>query len=156
MDANPLVGALLQVKACFDRSTACLDEEDSTFAPVGGMFTVAQQVAHVAQTIDWFLEGAFRPAGFDRDFAAHQAEIGKVTSLAVAREWLDRSTASAVDVFSSKSREEMAAPIAEGPIMGGAPRSAILSSIADHTAHHRGALTVYARLHGKQPALPYG
>ncbi|MHC4161260.1 MAG: DinB family protein [Planctomycetota bacterium] len=156
MDANPLVSALLQVKACFDRSTACLDEEDSTFAPVGGTFTVSQQVAHVAQTIDWFLVGAFRPAGFDRDFAAHQAEIGKVTSLAAAREWLDRSTARAIDVFSSKTREEMATPIAAGPIMGGAPRSAILSSIADHTAHHRGALTVYARLRGKLPALPYG
>ncbi|MHC4973888.1 MAG: DinB family protein [Planctomycetota bacterium] len=156
MDANPLVSALRQVKACFDRSTACLDEEDSTFAPVGGTFTVAQHVAHVAQTIDWFLEGAFRPEGFDLDFAAHQAEIGKVTSLNAAREWLDRSTARAIDIFSSKAPDEMAAPIAAGPIMGGAPRSAILSSIADHTAHHRGALTVCARLRGKQPALPYG
>ena len=93
---------------------------------------------------------------FRRSLAAHQAEIGKVTSLAEAREWLDRATARAVDVFSSKTREELAAPIAAGPIMGGAPRSAILSSIADHTAHHRGALTVCARLRGKQPALPYG
>jgi len=156
MDVSPLASAFGQVKACFDRSTACLEEEDSAFAPVDGTFTVAQHVAHVAQTIDWFLEGAFRPEGFDVDFAAHQAEIGKVTSLATAREWLDRSTARAIEVFSGKAPEEMAAPIAAGSIMGGAPRSAILSSIADHTAHHRGALTVYARLRGKQPALPYG
>lgn len=156
MDADPLVAALRQVKACFDRSTACLDEEDSAFAPADGTFTVAQHVAHVAQTIDWFLEGAFRPEGFDLDFGAHQAEIGRVTSLEAAREWLDRSIARAIDTFAGMTPEEMAAPIAAGPILGGAPRSAILSSIADHTAHHRGALTVYARLRRKQPALPYG
>jgi len=156
MDAGPLASALRQVKECFDRSTACLEEVDSAFAPVDGAFTTAQQVAHVAQTIDWFLDGAFRPEGFDLDFATHQAAIGGVTSLRAAREWLDRSTARAIDLFSSKAPEELAAPIAAGPIMGGVPRSAIVSSIADHTAHHRGALTVYARLLGRQPALPYG
>jgi uncharacterized damage-inducible protein DinB len=49
----------------------------------------------------------------------------------------------------------MAAPIADGPVLGGAPRSAILAAMGDHTAHHRGALTVYARLRGKTPAMPY-
>ena len=39
--------------------------------------------------------------------------------------------------------------------MGGVPRAAILSGITDHTAHHRGALTVYARLLGKTPPMPY-
>ena len=155
MDANPFATALLTFKACFDRSTACLDEEDSGFAPVAGTFTVAQQVAHVAQTIDWFMEGAFRPEGFDLDFAKHQAEVQTVTSLAAAREWLDRSAAAAIQLLRSKTPEEMAAPIAAGPVMGGAPRTTILSGIADHTAHHRGALTVYARLRGKTPALPY-
>ncbi|MHC4547825.1 MAG: DinB family protein [Planctomycetota bacterium] len=155
MAANPFSAALRHVKACFDRSTACLDEEDAAFAPVGGAFTVAQHVAHVAQTIDWFVEGAFRAEGFDLDFAAHQAEVGKVTSLAAARAWLDRAVSGAAAALESQSPDEMAAPIAAGPILGGAPRSAILSSIADHTAHHRGALTVYARLRGKTPALPY-
>ncbi len=27
--------------------------------------TVAQQVAHTAHTLNWFVEGAFRPEGFD-------------------------------------------------------------------------------------------
>ena len=39
--------------------------------------------------------------------------------------------------------------------MGGLPRSAIFGAITDHTAHHRGALTVYARLLGKTPPMPY-
>ena len=54
------------------------------------------------------------------------------------------------------ARENMEAPIVEGPILGGAPRSAIIPAMADHTAHHRGALTVYARLCGKTPSMPYG
>ncbi len=35
------------------------------------------------------------------------------------------------------------------------PRFAIFSAITDHTAHHRGALTVYARLKGIVPPMPY-
>jgi len=46
-------------------------------------------------------------------------------------------------------------PMPEGPVLGGAPRIAIVSGITDHTAHHRGALTVYARLSGKVPPMPY-
>ena len=43
----------------------------------------------------------------------------------------------------------------EGPVMGGAPRLAIVNAITDHTAHHRGTLTVYSRLRGHTPAMPY-
>ena len=38
--------------------------------------------------------------------------------------------------------------------MGGAPRFAIAGAITDHTAHHRGALTVYARLNQMTPPDP--
>ncbi|MCF8432232.1 MAG: DinB family protein [Melioribacteraceae bacterium] len=33
---------------------------------------------------------------------------------------------------------------------------AVVGAIADHSAHHRGALAVYARLAGKVPKMPYG
>jgi uncharacterized damage-inducible protein DinB len=39
--------------------------------------------------------------------------------------------------------------------MGGLPKHAIWTAVLDHTAHHRGALTVYSRLLGKVPAMPY-
>ena len=39
--------------------------------------------------------------------------------------------------------------------IGGIPRIAIIGSITDHTAHHRGALSVYARLNGVVPPMPY-
>ncbi len=57
--------------------------------------------------------------------------------------------------LSSKSNAELTAPIADRPIMGGAPRMAIISAITDHTAHHRGALTIYARVSGLVPPMPY-
>ncbi len=155
MDPKTLAEELTHVKDRFDRSTACFTEEDSGFAPQEGLMTVAQHVAHVAQTYDWFIEGAFRPEGFDMDFAKLGEELAKVTSLAAAREWLDRSTASAVEAIGGKTAEELATPLPEGPIMGGAPRAVIIEAIGDHTAHHRGALTVYARLCGREPAMPY-
>ena len=43
----------------------------------------------------------------------------------------------------------------EGPVMGGQPRFTIFGAITDHTTHHRGALTVYSRLRGHVPAMPY-
>jgi uncharacterized damage-inducible protein DinB len=154
--ANPFPGILRVTQAFFDRSTACLEEEDSEFAPAPGMFTVAQQVAHVAQTFDWFIEGAFRPEGFDLDFAALDGKVRAVTSLEEARKWFAGSVERAISVFESKSVEELTQPLPEGPIMGGEPRTAIVAAMADHTSHHRGALTVYARLRGKTPAMPYG
>jgi uncharacterized damage-inducible protein DinB len=40
-------------------------------------------------------------------------------------------------------------------IMSGLPKRAILHGMADHTAHHRGSLAVYARMLGKVPPMPY-
>ena len=58
-----LANQLVASKDFFERSTRVLTETDSTFRPQEGMMTVAQQVAHAAQTLDWFVEGASRPEG---------------------------------------------------------------------------------------------
>ena len=119
------------------------------------MMTVAQQVAHAAHTIDWFMEGAFRPEGFDTDFEAHARAVNGYTSLAAARAWFDKAYESARALVSTKSDADLLVRLPDGPIMGGAPRLAIFGAITDHTAHHRGALTVYARLQGVVPPMPY-
>lgn len=155
MDSQPFVEQLKATKDYFDRSTRCLEEADSGFAPAEGAMTTAQQVAHVAQTVDWFMEGAFRPEGFDLDFEAHAKEYLAVNSLRAAREWLDRAFASAIETTASKSGEELSQSLPPGPVMGGAPRIAIYGGIQDHTAHHRGVLTVHSRLCGHTPAMPY-
>ena len=155
MDPQILVQELKSSKDYFDRSTRCLTEDDSKHAPAEGSMTTAQQVAHVAQTVDWFFEGAFRPEGFDMDFEAHGKEVRGVESLAAAREWADRAFAAAIAKIESSSAEDLGVSLPEGPIMGGAPRAAIVGAIADHTAHHRGVLTVHSRLCGHTPAMPY-
>src|ERR1017187_2980925 len=87
--ANQLIAS----KDFFDRSTRVLDEADSNFRPQEAMMTVAQQVAHTAQTLDWFIEGASRPEGFDLDFEKHAKALASVTSLAAARQWLEKAYA---------------------------------------------------------------
>lgn len=153
--AGMCLGEIETAGEFFDRSTSGLKEEHSDFAPAPGMMTVAQQVAHTAQTIDWFMEGAFRPEGFDMDFEGQMKAVMATTSLAAARAWLEKALANAKAVTAGKSDEELLVPLPAGPIMGGMPRTAIYSGIVDHTAHHRGALTVYARLKGITPPMPY-
>ncbi|NOT43305.1 MAG: DUF664 domain-containing protein [Acidobacteria bacterium] len=153
--AQQALAELDSAQEYFNRSTRTLTEAQSGLAPAEGMMTAAQQVAHAAQTIEWFVEGAFRPEGFDQDWETHAKAVQAVTSLAAAREWFDRAVASAKGTLGSKSDADLLAPLAPGPIMGGAPRVAIVSAITDHTAHHRGALTVYARTAGLVPPMPY-
>ena len=147
---------LLASKDFFDRSTRVLEEADSEFRPQADMMTVAQQVAHAAQTLDWFVEGASRPEGFDLDFQAHAQALAGVTSLAAARQMLEKGYANAIQFLRSRTPEDLALPLPPGPVMGGQPISDIVWAMVEHTAHHRGALTVYTRLLGKVPPMPYG
>ncbi len=139
----------------FDRSTGSLTEADSGFKPADGLFTVAQHVAHAAHTVDWFFAGAFSPDGFDMGFEDHDRQIRGVTSLTEARAWLQRALDNGRSLVRNKTEAEWSALIVDGVVMGGMPRTTIFGGITDHTAHHRGALTIYARLLGKTPPNPY-
>ena len=155
MAGNAFATPVKQALSFFSRTCSVFKEEDSNYAPTPAQFTVAQHVAHVAQTIDWFIEGGFRAEGFDLDFAAHQVKIREVRSLQEALAMLVRAVDHAAEVLTSKTPEEMMEPIADGPVMAGEPRAAIVAAIVEHTAHHRGALAVYARLLGYEPPMPY-
>ena len=61
--AEQCVAELAAAQDYFNRSTRNLREEDSTFVPAEGMMSAAQQVAHAAHTIGWFIDGAFSPPG---------------------------------------------------------------------------------------------
>jgi len=150
-----LYGQLAAMKEYFDRSTRVLEEADSNFAPKEGMFTAAAQVAHVAQTVEWFLNGAFSASGFDLDFETMDKAVRGCTSLAAARQWWEKACATAKAAIDAHSDEEWTSPLPPGPIMGGLPRFTIFGALTDHSAHHRGALTVYSRLLGKVPPMPY-
>lgn len=155
MSKDTMLGQMASMQEYFDRSTRALEETDSGFAPKPEMYTVAQLVAHVAQTVDWFIQGAFAAAGFDLDFERMDKEVRAVESLGNARTWMVRACAAAKAAVESKSEAAWAEPLPPGPIMGGMPREAVIGALVDHTAHHRGALSVYTRLLGKVPPMPY-
>jgi uncharacterized damage-inducible protein DinB len=138
----------------FNTTISVFEEADSGYAAQPEMFTVAGQVAHTAATVNWFVEGAFGK-GWDMNFEAHLAETNAVARISDAKEQLEKAFANVVEVFGGASDEDLCAPISDKQIMDGAPRCAIVSAINDHTAHHRGALSVYARLLGKEPPMPY-
>ena len=146
---------LASMKEYFDRSTRVLEEKDSNYSPAKGMFTAAQQVAHTAQTITWFMRGAFSESGFDTDYERLDKEVRAVTSIAAARAWMDRACAEAKSVIEAHSDAEWGAKFPPNPIMGEAPKFALFFALTDHTAHHRGALTVYSRQLGYIPPMPY-
>jgi uncharacterized damage-inducible protein DinB len=148
--------ARVRVTADFlERSTACLTEEDSRFATGHGLYSVAAQVEHVAGSIDWFLHGMFSPSGFDLGFEKHIAEAKACTSLDAARAHFKKAVDDACASLSSKGDGELMTLLPDDSIFAGVPRAAVIDGLVDHTAHHRGALAVYARLIGKVPAMPY-
>lgn len=137
----------------FERSTRALKEEHSGYAPTPDQFTVASQVAHAAITIDWFLAGAFGQ-GFDMNFEEHDAMARGVSSLTVARNMLASAYAKAIAATVQRSDEEWNEMFPEGSLLSG-PKVGIIYGIVEHSAHHRGALSVYARLLGLKPLMPY-
>jgi uncharacterized damage-inducible protein DinB len=149
-----LIMELESTKKFFNATLSIFEASDAGFAPNPELYTVAGHVAHSADSVEWLVEGAFGD-GWDMDFEGLIARAKAVTSLDEAKEWLDRSFAKAIEVVGAASDEELFAPIPDKRIMEGAPRAAIVSAIVDHTAHHRGALAVYARLIGKVPPMPY-
>ena len=149
-----LVSQLRSSLKYFQATASTFAEADSEFAPQPELFTVAGHVAHAADSVDWFVEGAFGE-GWNMDFEGMIAAVKRVASLEEANAWLERAYEAAIAAVEAASEEELLAPIADKRIMGGAPRFAIVNGISDHSAHHRGALTVYARLLGKTPKMPY-
>lgn len=139
----------------FERTTRCLEEGDSGFRATPETMTVAGQVAHVAQTIDWFREGGLHDR-WDLDWAKHVAETSAVVSLAAARQWLDSAWARLRAEIEAMPEAKLAETVAENPILPARPRYHVIEGLVDHTGHHRGALAVYARLLGRAPAMPYG
>ncbi len=139
----------------FNRTTRCLTEAEAGFRATPATMTVAQQVAHTAQSIDWFREGAFEDR-WDMDFETSAKATDAVTSLAEARLWLDNAWERLRSRVEASSDAELDSPMADNPIVGVRRRYHAVEALSDHTGHHRGALAVYARLAGKVPEMPYG
>ncbi len=152
--SDGLVKELESTQKFFNTTLSVFEPDDAGFAPYPELYTVAGHVAHAADSIDWFIEGAFGD-GWDMDFEGLIAKAKAVTSLQEANEWLERSFVNATAVVGKASDQVLFEAIPDTKIMEGAPRMAVISGIVDHTAHHRGSLAVYARLIGKEPPMVY-
>jgi uncharacterized damage-inducible protein DinB len=137
----------------FRRSTSVLDERNADFAPQEGLLTVKDHVAHVAQALDWFLD-ALETGAYDMDFAGQVVAYRAVPSLAAAFDWVDRAFARAAEYLAGETAEGLAEMQPENAIMN-TPKGSVFGAVIEHTAHHRGALTVYSRLQGLTPPIPY-
>lgn len=154
MPASALVSELEATRKFFCTTISIFEPNDAGFAPHPDMYTTAAQVAHVADTIDWFMGGGFG-AGWDMDFDGAIARAKSVTSLEAAQTAMLDAFERAIATVQAADEATLLEPIPNDVIMHGAPRQAVIGAIVDHTAHHRGSLAVYARLLGKVPPMPY-
>ena len=128
--------------------------ENGEFRPTDESMTAVQQIRHIAGTVRWFREGAFGK-GFDADFEKAAAEVAKPATLDQALKELNETYDDFIAFLESQSAEELAKPMADNPFMGNSPRFVVVTACNEHTAHHRGALTVYLRLVGVTPTMAY-
>lgn len=179
---NPWVRRIQNHRTAFRRTMDCFADADATFRPAPGMLTVADQVLHVINSNEYMLSGLFGPfdgigpasrwqAGFGDlswvqyantgDFDAHLPAspelVAARTSVVAALELFDQACFIVSLVLGQKRPEELAAPLPPNPLfpVDGLTCEDLLESMLDHTAHHRGALSQYARLLGHDPKLPY-
>ena len=150
-----LIEQLKTQEKFFLNTISCLTEEDSGFKPNEEMYSVAQHVGHTAETVDWFLEGAFGDKGFDMNFENYAERMKKHISFDESVNYFKEATANGIERLKAVSDAELIVPIT-AKIMTGAPKMSVVGAIVDHTAHHRGALAVYARLLDQKPQMPYG
>lgn len=151
---DSLVGELEATRKFFLTTLSALNANHEHFAPHPDMYSVAAHVAHAADTVHWFIDGAFGK-GWDLEYDAAIARARSVASLAAATSAFHDAFNHAIDVVKNATEEELSAPIPNDVVMHGAPRFAVIGAIVDHTAHHRGSLAVYARLLGIVPPMPY-
>ena len=156
MLSKNLIAQIETAHRFFRKTISCFAEEDSSFSPQDGMYTIAAQVEHTAGTIDWFIDGMFNPDGFSLEFERHIAEARSCRSFEAAVAHLDKSLEDTRTALGPRSDEELTELLPANSIFGAVPRLSVVGGLMDHTAHHRGALAVYARLIGKEPEMPYG
>ncbi len=151
-----LIQELTVTENFFLKTIDCLSADDALYRPDPAMYTVTSHLDHVADSVTWFIEGAFKHAdGFAMNFEDMIVESHKKTDFNAAKQKVIDAFAEARAVIAKQSEADLYASLPDGPIMGGAPKLAVIGGITDHTAHHRGCLAVYARLLGKVPEMPY-
>ena len=154
MDAERAVKTVRQEQHFLNNILNGFTAEHENFKPEDGSLTVAQQVRHIALTLQWFMDGILDDEWM-LDFEAHEVEIKKPVTLGEAKAELAGkydALVKRIEAGGDALAGEMTKP---NEIMGEVPRIEIVHHTAEHTAHHRGALAVYQRMLGVTPKMVY-
>ncbi len=154
MDGKLFAQSIAMDRHFLSNAIGQFEPQHADFRPVDGMMTVSQQIRHIGATLLWFQEGAFG-TGFDMDFAKHEVELRNPVTLDQAKAELDAAWDQIIGFVEKMTEAELQSNMAPNPIMGPIPKELAVGGAMDHTAHHRGILTVYLRMLGITPKMIY-
>ncbi|MCC5874583.1 MAG: DinB family protein [Candidatus Sumerlaeia bacterium] len=155
MDPKLLAEMARDDRNFLDNVLKAVPEGKDDYTPFPGGLTLAQQIAHIGKTTEWFREGLFG-SGFNMDFEALFKEMLQPVTLAEARKILEETWDPYIAAIESATPEYLAEILpADTALFGGLPRWRGLMGNTDHVAHHRGAISVYLRGMGITPPVPY-
>ncbi|MFC1513669.1 DinB family protein [candidate division KSB1 bacterium] len=154
MDITTALNIIKKERKLLDNVLNDFKPEHGEFKPTEEMMSAAHQIKHIALTTGWFMKGAFG-SGFEMNFEEYLEEMKKPVTLEEALGILNNTYDETAANIEKMTEDEISSPLPENPILGQAPRFSVLYANSDHTAHHRGVLTVYLRLLGITPKMIY-
>lgn len=175
MHVNPITITIGKHREFFRRALSCFSEADAGYRPRPDMLSVVGHIHHTTASIELMLSGILRafPRFADRRYAsrrpgmdwqdwgmewvqrANRDNVLADLTLATALRAFDETMDIVGEVFGALTAEELQQPLADNPMRLPSAFAVLYFGIFDHTAHHRGALSQYARLLGKEPRIPY-
>lgn len=173
--SHAIINQVNKHKEFFNRTISCFSEEDAGFQPRQDMLSVVGHINHVTAGMELMLSGIFkefkrfqgrqyvskRPGSNWSEWnmewtkTSNQDPRQEDRSLSTARKAFNETMDIVQEVFVNLSAEELMKPFSANPMRLVMPWAVLQVGIFDHTAHHRGALSSYARLCGKEPKIPY-
>ncbi len=128
-----------------------LDDADMSLRPGPGSMSTAEQVNQIVSSNNFLkllAEGSVVDRhGFERSF-----KINTVADALAAIRQMVAEVTTALELCPQETWDEVVEPFGPGFRM---TRGQLAYMMLDHESHHRGQLTVYARIAGKVPPLLY-
>ncbi len=155
MDGKSAASIITKERKHLDNIIKDLKPEHGEFRPVEEILTASQQIKHIALTTRWFYSKAlgtgFDFSSFDEYLEGMQKPIELMEAVRMLNETYDES----VPAFEKMTEAQLGAVVKDDPMLGTFLISDLIYYNNEHTAHHRGALSVYLRLLGITPTMVY-
>ena len=98
-----IIENLKSMRQFFLNTINCLTEEDSAYAPKEDMYKVSEHIGHTAHTVEWFMDGAFSPQGFDMNFENYAERMKQHTSLTKSIAYFQDTVEQAIQKIQDRS-----------------------------------------------------